>query len=40
MLTDLNQLKIMSEFALLLANTDRPQQAEDYVTGCITSSEY
>jgi hypothetical protein len=30
----------MSEVALLLANTDRPQQAEDYVRGCTTSSEY
>jgi hypothetical protein len=40
MLTDLNQLKIMSEVALLLANTDQPQQAEDYVRGCTTSSEY
>jgi hypothetical protein len=39
-LTDLNRLKIIQEVALLLANTDRPQQAEDYVRGCTTSSEY
>jgi hypothetical protein len=39
-LTDLNQLKIMSEVVLLLANTDRPQQVEDYVRGCTTSSKY
>jgi hypothetical protein len=39
-LTDLNRLKIMSEVALLLANTDRPQQVEDYVRGCTTSTEY
>ena len=39
-LTDLNQLKIMSEVVLLLANTDRPQKVEDYVRGCTTSSKY
>jgi hypothetical protein len=39
-LTSFNKLKIMSEVALLLANTDRPQQVEDYVRGCTTSSEY
>jgi hypothetical protein len=40
MLTDLNQLKIMSEVALLLPNTDRPQQVEDYDRGCTTSTKY
>jgi len=39
-LTSFNRLKIMSEAALLLANTDRPQQLEDYVRVCTTSSEY
>ena len=39
-LTAFNKLKIMSEVALLLPNTDRPQQVEDYVRGCTTSSEY
>jgi hypothetical protein len=39
-LTNLNRLKIMSEVALLLPNTDRLQQVEDYVRGCTTSSEY
>jgi len=39
-LTDLNRLKIMSEVVLLLANTDRPQQVEDYVRGCTTSTKY
>ena len=39
-LTDLNRLKIMSEVALLLPNTDRPQQVEDYVRGCTTSTKY
>jgi hypothetical protein len=38
--TAFNKLKIMSEVALLLANTDRPQQVEDYVRGCSTSSKY
>jgi hypothetical protein len=33
-------LRIMSEVALLLPNTDQPQQVEDYVRGCTTSSEY
>ena len=39
-LTDLNRLNIMSEVALLLPNTDLPQQFEDYVRGCTTSSEH
>jgi len=39
-LTFFNKLKIMSEVALLLANTDRPQQVEDYVRGCTTSTKY
>jgi hypothetical protein len=39
-LTDLNWLKIMSDFALLLANSDRLQEVEEYVRGCSTSSEY
>ena len=39
-LTAVNKLKIMSEVALLLANTDRPQHVEGYVRGCATSSEY
>jgi hypothetical protein len=39
-LTDLNLLKIISGGALLLPNTDQPQQVEDYVRGCTTSSEY
>jgi hypothetical protein len=39
-LTNLNKLKIMSEVALILANTDRPQQVEDYVRGCTTSANY
>ena len=30
----------MSEVALLLANTDRPQQVEDYVKGWTTSTNY
>jgi hypothetical protein len=33
-------LKIMSEVVLLLPNTDRLQQVEDYVRGCTTSTEY
>ena len=36
-LTDLNKLNIMSEVGLLLPNTDRPQQVEDYVRGCTTT---
>jgi 2-C-methyl-D-erythritol 4-phosphate cytidylyltransferase len=32
-----NKLKIMSEVVLLVANTDRLQQVEDYVSGCTTS---
>jgi uncharacterized protein (DUF1499 family) len=39
-LTDLNRVKIMSEVALLLPNTDHLQQVEDYVRGCTTSTEY
>ena len=39
-LTKLNKLKNMSEVVLLLSNTDRSQQVEDYVRGCTTSSEY
>ena len=39
-LTDLNKLKIMSEVALLLPNTDRPQQVQNYVRGCTTSTKY
>ena len=39
-LSDLNRLKIMSEFALLLPNTDRFQHVEDYVRGCTSSTEY
>jgi uncharacterized protein (DUF1499 family) len=35
-----NKLKIMSEVVLLLPNTGRSQQVEDYVRGCITSSKY
>ena len=35
-LTTFNKLKIMSEVVLLLANTDRPQQVEDYVRSCTT----
>ena len=37
---DFNKLKIISAVALLLANTDRPQQAEDYDRGCTISSKY
>jgi hypothetical protein len=39
-LTDLNKLKIMSEVVLLLPNTDQPQQVEDYVRGCATTTKY
>jgi hypothetical protein len=39
-LTAFNMLRIMSEVVLLLPNTDQPQQVEDYVRGCTTSSEY
>jgi hypothetical protein len=39
-LTAFNKLKIMSEVVLLLPNTDHLQQAEDYVRGCTTSTEY
>jgi hypothetical protein len=34
-LTASNKVKIMSEFVLLLPNTDRLQQGEVYVRGCI-----
>ena len=37
---DFIKLKIISAVALLLANTDRPQQADDYVRGCTTSGKY
>jgi uncharacterized protein (DUF1499 family) len=40
MLTAFNKMKIMSEVVLLLPNTDRLQQVEDYVRGCATSTEY
>jgi hypothetical protein len=33
-------LKIMLEVVLLLPNTDRLQQVEDYVRGCATSTKY
>ena len=39
-LTTFNKLKIMSEVVLLLLNTDRFQQVEDYVRGCTTSTKY
>ena len=39
-LTAFNKLKIMLEFVLLLPNTDRLQQVEDYVRGCSTSTKY
>jgi hypothetical protein len=39
-LTAFNKLKIMSEVVLLLPNTDRLQQVEDYVRGCTTPTEY
>jgi uncharacterized protein (DUF1499 family) len=39
-LTAFNKLKIMSEVVLLLPNTDRLQQVEDYVRGCPTSTKY
>jgi hypothetical protein len=35
-----NKLKILSEVVLLLPNTDRLQQVEDYVRGCTTSTKY
>jgi hypothetical protein len=37
---DFNKLKIISEAALLLPNTDRLQQVEEYIRVCTTSSEY
>jgi uncharacterized protein (DUF1499 family) len=39
-LTALNKLMIMSEIVLLLPNTDRPQQVDDYVRDCTTSTKY
>ena len=39
-LTAFNKLKIMSEVVLLLTNTDRLQQVEDYVRSCTTSTKY
>jgi hypothetical protein len=39
-LTVFNKVKIMSEVVLLLPNTDRLQQGEDYVRGCSTSTKY
>jgi uncharacterized protein (DUF1499 family) len=39
-LISFNKLKIMSEVVLLLPNTDRFQQVEDYVRGCTTSTKY
>jgi uncharacterized protein (DUF1499 family) len=35
-----NKLKIMSEVVLLLPNTHRFQQVEDYIRGCTTSTKY
>jgi uncharacterized protein (DUF1499 family) len=35
-----NMVKIMSEFVLLLPNTDRLQHGEDYVRVCTTSTKY
>jgi hypothetical protein len=39
-LTTFNKLKIMSEVILLLPNTDRLKQVEDYVRGCSISAKY
>ena len=39
-LTAFNKMKIMSKVVLLLPNTDRLQQVEDYVKGCTTSTKY
>jgi len=39
-LTPFNKLNILSEVVLLLSNTDRLQQVEDYVRGCSTSTKY
>ena len=39
-LTASNKVKIMSEFVLLLPNTDRLQQVDDYVRVCTTSTKY
>jgi hypothetical protein len=37
---DFNKLKIISEGALLLPNTDRLQQVEEYIRVCPTSTKY
>jgi len=39
-LTAFNKLKIMSEFVLLLPNTDHLQQVEDSARDCTTSTKY
>ena len=39
-LTAFSKLRIMSEVVLLLLNTDRLQQVEDYVRGCSSSTKY
>jgi hypothetical protein len=39
-LTAFNNLKILSELVLLLLNTDRLQQFEDFVRACSTSTKY
>jgi uncharacterized protein (DUF1499 family) len=39
-LTTFNKLRIMSDVVLLLPNTDRLQQVEDYVRCCTTSTKY
>ena len=39
-LTTFNKLKMISEVILLLPNTDRLQQIEDYVRGYTTSTKY
>ena len=35
-----SKLNIMSDIILLLPNTGRLQQVEDYVRGCSTSTKY
>ena len=39
-LTALNNLQILSELVLLLPNTNRLQQYEDFVRACSTSTKY
>jgi hypothetical protein len=39
-LTDFSKLRIMSEVVLLLLNTDRLQQVEDYIRGWSSSTKY